>query len=117
MRNQLFDALKKSTADYTEIRFEKQVSTRFIIQKSDIEQASYGNFQGGIVRACKNGGWGISVFDDISKIDEHLEEACKCAQLVGKEKTNLFETPIIDEEIKADGTGQQSCRGRQEQTS
>ncbi|MGA1869711.1 MAG: TldD/PmbA family protein [bacterium] len=102
MKDRLTEALKKSTADYCEIRFETEDWTSIAYRGPEIETVGSGKFEGGIVRACTNGGWGMSVFDSLDSMEHHVQEACICAKLVGCETTQLaeIENPP-DKELRA----------------
>lgn len=102
MKDILKNALKKANADYAEIRFETEDSTSLAYRGKEVERVSSGKYSGGIVRACKNGGWATAVFDSADDIAHNVREACRSAALVGREKTELAETdPIPDREIRA----------------
>jgi len=60
MKDRLFEALKKSSADYAEIRVETLETTQLAYRGREMETAEASAFQGGIVRACTKGGWGSS---------------------------------------------------------
>ena len=60
MKQRLLDALKKANADYAEIRFEENDGTNFAYRGKELEAASTACNTGGIVRACKNGGWELA---------------------------------------------------------
>jgi TldD protein len=66
-----------------------------------MESAGAASFCGGIVRACKRGGWGIIVFDSLDNLEEQVEKASLCAALVGEEKTELAEVRIVDTQLPA----------------
>jgi TldD protein len=66
-----------------------------------MEAASSSTFYGGIVRACIQGGWGVMVFDTLDNLEEQVDEACRCAALVGQGKTELAEVEVIDTERPA----------------
>lgn len=101
MKDRLFEALKKSSADYAEIRFETSDGTSLAYRKQEVDRANTWSLCGGIVRACKNGGWGVVVFDSLEGLDVQVQEACRCAALVGREKTILAEMPPVVEERPA----------------
>jgi TldD protein len=102
MKDRLFEALKKHTADYVEIRLETEEATHLAYRGQEMESAGSSTFRGGIVRACTKGGWGVMVFDSLDNLEEQVEEACRCAALVGKEKTELAEVKVVDAERPAD---------------
>lgn len=91
MKDRLHEALKRSTADYAEIRFETLDTTGLGYRGTEVEQASTSRFAGGIVRACTKGGWGLATFETLDDLPRKVEEACRCAALVGKETTQLAE--------------------------
>ncbi len=102
MKDRLFKALTKSTADYAEMRLEVEEATHLAYRGKEMESAGSSTFTGGIVRACTKGGWGIVVFDSLENLEDQVEQACKCAKLVGKEKTELAEVQVLDSEVPAE---------------
>jgi TldD protein len=101
MKDRITEALKRSTADYAEIRVEMEETTHLAYRGREMESAGVSSYCGGIVRACKRGGWGVIVFDSLNNLAEPLEKACQCAALVGKEKTELAEVRVADTERPA----------------
>ena len=91
MRDRLQDALKKSTADYAEIRFELNESTSIRCRGNEVDDVSASRLSRGIVRACTNGGWGQVQFDDLEQLPEYVQAACAAAAAVGRERTELAE--------------------------
>jgi TldD protein len=91
VKDRLIEALKSSTADYAEIRFETEDSTTIAYRGPEVEKVDSGKFSGGIARACTKGGWGAATFDSPDDMGRALGEACQCAALVGREKTQLAE--------------------------
>ena len=53
MRDRIQEALKRSRADYTEIRIEEKESTRVVFQGKDLEDASGQIDKGGIVQIAE----------------------------------------------------------------
>ncbi|MBA7543129.1 Metalloprotease TldD [subsurface metagenome] len=102
MKERLLKAIKKSKADYTEIRFEIIEANALSYRGPEVENVSFNKFGGGIARACVNGGWGLSVFDSIESLEYQVEEAYKCAKLVGNEKTELSFIEPVDKTIHAE---------------
>ncbi|MBW1743159.1 MAG: TldD/PmbA family protein [Deltaproteobacteria bacterium] len=101
MKDRIKEALKKTTADYAEIRVETEETTHLAYRGPEMESAGASSFCGGIVRACKRGGWGIIVFDSLDNLEEQVEKASLCAALVGEEKTELAEVRIVDTQLPA----------------
>jgi len=97
VKDRLHEALKRSTADYAEVRFETLDTTALGYRGKEVEQASTSRFAGGIVRACVRGGWGLATFETLDDLPRKVEEACRCAALVGKETTQLAETAAPDD--------------------
>ena len=89
MRDRLTEALKKSTADYAEIRFEQEDRTTVAYRGQEVEEVSTEKRSGGIVRACTRGGWATATFDGPGGLEHQVGEACRCAELVGRERTAL----------------------------
>lgn len=102
MKDRLFEALKKSTADYAEIRFETNDRNAVSFRGKELDSIHSSKFSGGIVRACTRGGWAQAVFESPDDLERQVEEACRCAALVGKEKTELAESRRADAEIRAE---------------
>jgi len=91
VKDRLIEALKRSTADYAEIRFETSDANNLVFRGKEMEEMSSSRSAGGIVRACTKGGWGQAVFDSPDDLGAQVEEACRCAALVGREGTRLAE--------------------------
>ncbi|MBN1673087.1 MAG: TldD/PmbA family protein [Kiritimatiellae bacterium] len=96
MKDRLSEALKKSTADYAEIRFECNDSTSVRHRGQDVDDLSAARIARGIVRACTRGGWGEVQFDDLDRLPAYVEDACASAALVGRERTELAETDCVE---------------------
>ena len=75
MKQRLQEALKGCRADYADIRFETMDTTSFTFRGKEQEGASSSMMQGGVVRACINGGWGMVAFDSLDCIEGHLSES------------------------------------------
>ena len=105
MKQRLQEALKGCRADYADIRFETMDTTSFTFRGKEQEGASSSMMQGGVVRACINGGWGMVAFDSLDSIAEHLAEACEYARLVSScrsEKTMIADGPVCTSDFKAE---------------
>ena len=89
LRDRLLDTLKKSTADYAEVRFETGESTSIRYRGEEADELSASRLRRGLVRACTRGGWGEVQFDDLASLPESVAEACESAAAVGREKTEL----------------------------
>ena len=102
MKDKMFEALKKNSSDYAEIRIETEQATHLAYRGAEMEAAGASTFCGGIVRACRQGGWGVMVFDSLDNLPEQVDEACRCAALVGKETTTLAEVEVVETERPAE---------------
>mgnify|MGYP001584988853 FL=1 len=101
MKDRLTEALKKSTADYADIRVEFEEAISIAYRGRELDKAGSSSYCGGIARACTKGGWGIVAFDSLDRLDEQVKEACRCAALVGREKTELADVPPVNAEVRA----------------
>lgn len=102
MKQRLRDALAGVPADYAEIRFETSDTHHLVYRGRELESVGSSRFEGGIVRACVRGGWGLSVFDSPDNLEAHVAEACAHAALVGRESTRLAPvSPPVDLESRA----------------
>ena len=94
-------ALKRSRADYTELRIEYTTSSWLSFRGPELDSIGINKSVGGIVRALVKGGWGIVTFNDINELEARVEEAYDCARLVGKEKSQLAEVPPVVDNVPA----------------
>ena len=98
MRERMENALRKSDAEYTEIRIESVTSSWANFRGEELDNIGSSKTLGGIVRALVKGGWGYATFNDISDLDTRVREACGCAILIGKEESKFAEVePVVDE--------------------
>jgi len=101
MRDRILKALGNSSADYTEIRVEREWRSRVVYQGRDLENLEASSELGGIVRCLVGGGWGISVFNSLDELDSRVEDARRIAELVSSKVTEKVElapvAPVQDE--------------------
>ena len=105
LKDRLFDALARSDADYTDVRFEAIDATGIAYRGEEAERVSSSKMTGGVVRACTRGGWGITTFEAIGELEHYVEEAARCAALVGeqeRESTALAEVAPSQAVIRAE---------------
>lgn len=82
MRDRIQEALKRSKADYTEIRLEEKETTRVVFRGKDLEGANANIDKGGIVRCLiRNKGWGVATFNNLEDLFNKVEQAYQCAQV------------------------------------
>lgn len=99
VKDRLFDAIRRSTADYTEVRYELLDSSSIAYRGQEVETVAAGSYSGGIVRACTKGGWGLATFDSLDDLPASVTEAAESAALVGCEKTQLADVERVDRVI------------------
>ena len=82
MRDKIQEALKRSKADYTEIRIEDKQTCRIAFQGKDLETAN-ANIDKGIMVRCliRNKGWGVTTFNDLDDLDAMVDQAYQCARV------------------------------------
>jgi TldD protein len=98
-------ALKGSSADYTEIRIEKRAINHVLFQREKLEGLDSLTELGGVVRCLKNGGWGISVFNDLERLPDCVREATDLALAVSarmRDRTTLAAVPPIEDVIRVE---------------
>ena len=91
VKNLLSDLVTRyrSRVDYLAIRLEESEGTSILLRGDNIENLSEGLSIGGQVRACYRGGWGFASFNQLSSLQERVEEAIAAARIVGDEETLL----------------------------
>lgn len=98
MRERLENALRKSDAEYTEIRIESVNSSWASFRGEDLDNIGSSKTLGGIVRTLVKGGWGYTTFNDLNDLEIRVREACESARLIGKEESQFAEVePVVDE--------------------
>jgi len=97
MRERMENALRKSDAEYAEIRLEEVTSSWVAFRGDELDSVgSYRNV-GGIARALVRGGWGYATFNDLNDLETRVAEACESARIVGKEASSFAEVePVVD---------------------
>ena len=98
MRERIEKALRKTDAEYTDIRIEGVTSSWVNFRGEELDIIGSSRTLGGIVRALVKGGWGYATFNDLSTLEARVREACESARLVGKEQSKFAEVePVVDE--------------------
>ena len=101
MRERMEKALRKSNAEYTEIRIESATSSWVNFRGEELDSIGSARTLGGIVRALVKGGWGYSTFNDLRDLETRVREACESARLVGKEHSEFAEVEPVDDTTTA----------------
>jgi TldD protein len=97
MQERMEAALKKSGAEYAEIRIESVDSAVASYRGEELDSIGSSRTLGGIVRALVKGGWGCVTFNDIEDLEIRVKEAVESARLVGKEVSHFAEVePVVD---------------------
>lgn len=97
MRDRLEEALRKSDAEYADIRIEDATSSWINFRGKELDSIGSSKSLGGIVRALVKGGWGYATFNDLSDLGNRVKEACESAKMVGKEETQFAPVePVVD---------------------
>jgi TldD protein len=82
MRDKIEEALKRSKADYTEIRIEDKETSRVAFRGRDLETANANIDKGGMVRCLiRNKGWGVTTFNDLDDLVAMVDQAYQCARV------------------------------------
>ena len=83
MIDRLTTALKRSRADYTEIRVERTWSTAVTFRGRRLESATASEDQGGFARALHaGGGWGVASFTSLDQLDTMVARAGELSRAV-----------------------------------
>ena len=91
--------------DYLIVRLEAAEGTDILLRGDKIETLSEGSSIGGQIRACHQGGWGMSSFNQLATIAERIEEAIAAARIVGEEETQLAPIPAVQVSCQLPLTG------------
>jgi TldD protein len=82
MRDQIQEALKRSRADYTEIRIEEKETTQVTFRGQELEMANANIDKGGIVRCLiRDKGWGVATFNNLEDLLNKVDQAYQCARV------------------------------------
>jgi len=103
MQDRMRDALRRSKADYTEIRIEQRDATTVAYRGRNLETASAIVDSGGIVRClCRHNGWGVASFNSLEDLPARVEQAYQCARMAHSEQPiELAPIPVLEEQISA----------------
>ena len=97
MREMMENALRKSDADYAEIRLEDVTASGASFRGEELDYIASARTTGGIARALYKGGWGYATFNDLNDLETRVKEACESARLIGKGESQLAEVePVVD---------------------
>lgn len=112
MEDRVRGPLRKSTADYTEVRWEEVFRSRAVFQREQLMALEASEERGGIVRALVNGAWGIAIFTDPEELPKKIEEATKLAGTAARhvrDKAALAEAKPLEDRYQ--GQMERDIRG------
>ncbi|MEO0534475.1 MAG: TldD/PmbA family protein [Cyanobacteria bacterium P01_A01_bin.123] len=95
----------RDRVDYLAIRLEESEGTDIFLRGGKVETLSEGISIGGQVRACFKGGWGFSSFNQLTSLEERLQDAIAAAHLIGDDETLLANIEAIQTTCKLPLTG------------
>ncbi|MGA2383101.1 MAG: TldD/PmbA family protein [Gemmatimonadales bacterium] len=101
MRDRLAEALKRSRADYAEVRFERSWASRVAFRGKRLEVAAESADAGGCVRALVRGrGWGVASFTTLDDLARMVAAAVEMSRaVVLDEPVRLAEVPPHVDEV------------------
>ena len=102
IRDNIFKALKRSSADYCEIRIEDSEITSIGLRGPEIDRVSKNNSVGGNIRALHSGGWGFMSFDNLDNLEKKVEETCSQAKILGqrlKRDISLHPVDVVEDYV------------------
>ncbi|MFW6359691.1 MAG: TldD/PmbA family protein, partial [Chroococcales cyanobacterium] len=79
----------RNQVDFLAIRLEEAEGTDILLRGNKIETLSEGISLGGQVRACYKGGWGFATFNNLSNLQQRIEDAIAAARIIGDDETTL----------------------------
>ena len=101
MRERIEKALRKSSAEYTEIRIESATSSWANFRGEELDSIGSAKSLGGIVRALVRGGWGYATFNELNGLETRVREAYDSARLVGGEQSKFAQVEPVNDTITA----------------
>lgn len=97
----LTEKIKRSDADYLDLRLEEKSGVDFSIKKSEVENIAETESIGYGIRALYKGRWGFTSANDISKISEKIDEAITFAKLAGNSKSQFHKVDPINDTVSS----------------
>ena len=107
MIDRLAAALRRSRADYVEIRVERIWSTAVTFRGRRLESATASEDQGGFVRALlAGGGWGVASFTSLDRLEAMVERAGELSRAVPVDPAiRLADVPSHQADVQIDLDG------------
>jgi len=107
LKDRLSDALRRSPAQYTEIRVERTWASQVSFRGPRLETATASEDQGGFVRVLNPGcGWGIAAFTSLEQLPAMVARAHELSRAVRlDEPITLAAVPPTESDVVADLDG------------
>lgn len=107
MKDRLTDALRRSHADYTEIRIERSWVTTVAYRGARLEGANASLDAGGFVRCLNRGhGWGVASFTSLERLPAMVQRAHELSLAVRLETPiTLAPVPVRQDDVRLDLDG------------
>jgi TldD protein len=107
LKDRLAHALRRSPADYTEIRLEHTWSSAVSFRGRRLESATASEDQGGFVRALNRGyGWGVASFTSLERLPDMVRRAHELSRAVRlEEPIRLADVPAHQADVMLDLDG------------
>jgi TldD protein len=104
MQDQLQTAIAPycKSVDYLEVRLEQSESTSISFQGPQLNAVDRSFGLAGGIRACHQGGWSFVTFNDLSELQNRIEQAISQAKLIGKETTQLAKVDPVVAEVRVE---------------
>ena len=107
MKNRIKDALKRSRADYTEIRLERSWTSAVAFRGHRLEGANSSLDAGGFVRCLNRGyGWGVASFTSVERLPAMVARAHEMSLAVRlNEPIHLAPVLVREDDVRLDLDG------------
>lgn len=105
LKSQLTELVKRSGADYAEIRLEDSRETALAFMGRNLENVSEAHLYGGNVRVLVNGCWGFVTFNSIDELEDRVKEAVRNAKLASRlmnDKSVLAPITPVEDTVRLD---------------
>jgi TldD protein len=100
-----FDSIEKiiksvnAEADYVDIRINESSNNIIVMKDGKVQEVRSGNDLGGSVRILKNGAWGFSFTNQLSKLEDAAQSALKLAKML-KSDVKLADVQVTNDQVK-----------------
>jgi len=102
LKSEIERVLKGSPGDYTELRLEEEQALKIEYKKESLEDLSFSEDRGGIVRTLIDGGWGITTFNSLKELESKVEQAAEIGRTAAgarEEKISLADAEQARDEV------------------